>query len=273
MQTLSRRPLAPSIVRPSPESRTAQPADLDAVCSRLAQSRVLHQPFPHLVLDDFFPISLFSELLAEYPNSQRFEGAHESSRARRNLTYKDDGFLRLTKESAAWGACYEILRSSEFIAGLLQLFSDELPRWGGQIEDNDVVASKFDIAWAGEGYTRSCHLDRRNHAIAALLYFNDRNDFGGQGGSLQLFSTDAKPPFDKFPDPRDVALASTIEPQPNRLVAFLNCSHAYHGIEALRGSTGQRKFLYLSVDNHSRDNMWPEVVVKSPIRRESFLAE
>ncbi len=231
------------------------------------------RPFPHLIVDDFIPASLFERLKANYPDSESFSEAQLSSRSRFNLMFQDAAFELFLSRSDDWRRLKAFLCSDEYRRSLFEAFGDTLLREGAIIEEGDQFRTKFDIAWAGEGYTRSCHLDRRNHAIASLLYFNSRDEFGGEGGDLLLFGTNLEPPYDKFPSPGSVRVDARVEAAPNRFVAFINSSNAYHGIESLQATTGLRKFLYISVDNSSREDMWPQVIVASETRRQSFISE
>lgn len=231
-------------------------------------------PFPCVVIDEFVPDVFLQSLLDQYPSKETFSGGRQTSQSRRNLSYGSELQTQFLNSSAAWAEFANTMESGWFREKLIDVFRDLITAHGGNLSGLEAPGFKYDISLAGDGYTRSVHLDRRNHIIASLFYLNDRSDYGGTGGDLQLFScARTHPPFDKFPDPSDIAVAKTVEARPNRFVAFLNTSNSYHGISPMREATGFRRFLYIAVDSQSVDDMWPETAVESETRRQQFLSE
>ena len=239
----------------------------------LLEMELQYEPFPHLVVDDFLGAQLFQSVLQHYPSADDMrEQGRLSSQHRYNFMRGSKAQQELVANEP-WSQLDHYLRSS-FVDEMLIAFAPALKHFKADFERKDLACG-YDISRAGKGYKRSCHLDRRHHLIAFLLYFNERKDYGGSGGELLLYGSRPADVWDKFPPPEQVQTHTAVEPKSNRLVAFANTYNAYHGITPMIGNQSDRIFLYASLDCSSKKTVWPDerVGVLSESRRLRFIAE
>ena len=178
--------------------------------------------------------------------------------------------------SPVWSEFDQLIRGISVREALVDKFRPETVEAGGTLPASSDWQAKYDIACAGLGYARNCHLDRRHHFVAMLLYLNssDDADFAGKGGDFLLVSTQNRTaPFDKFPAVTDADIAKSVKPKANRFVAFLNTSWAYHGITPITKADGFRKFLYMAIETPGLDDIWPATYVADEKRRQAFLSQ
>lgn len=231
-------------------------------------------PFPHVVLDNFLDTRLFESLRKEYPSPEKLKKVGKvSSKNRFNFMRGSKSQEQLISNSLTWQE-FDRYMKSNFIDEMLEIFDPSIKKYGASF-DRKSLSCGYDISRAGAGYKRSCHLDRRHHLIAFLLYFNDRTEFEGEGGNLVLFNSKKREVWDKFPDRTTISPEKEIEPSPNRLVAFLNTYDSYHGITTMKNNASDRIFLYASIDDRTVESVWPNENVKvvSEKRRIDFINE
>ena len=68
------------------------------------------QPFPHIIIDDFFKKNILEEILDEFPNNIKKDGEDYNNKAEKKLTIND-----VTKLSKATVEFINFLNSSIFI--------------------------------------------------------------------------------------------------------------------------------------------------------------
>ena len=108
----------------------------------------------------------------------------------------------------------------------------------------------FDISRSRGGYHIGPHTDNRNKLIIGLIYFNNVEELGGQGGELLLHRHKQDLPMSQYvrhPKESDVEIVKRVKPHANLGVFQLNCNNSYHGTTPLHLENGYRRFLYVSV--------------------------
>lgn len=233
-------------------------------------------PFPHIVIDNLLPADFFEDLKLGFPSEGHFGEGSISSKSRRNLMDRSPAQAAFLAVSPAWSEFDHLVRGGALRDAVVDKFLPETVKAGGSPPSSSDWQAKYDIACAGLGYARNCHLDRRHHFVAMLLYMNgaDDTDFAGEGGDFLLFkSQNQAAPFDKFPHVTDDDIAKMIEPKANRFVAFLNTSWAYHGITPISKAKGFRKFLYMAIETPGLTDIWPATYVADEKRRQAFLSQ
>lgn len=231
-------------------------------------------PFPHIIVDNFLEKTTFERLKSEFPGEEYVKrSGRMSSKNRFNLMRDSQLQKKLIEHSKPWKEFDEYMKN-DFILEMVQKFKPFIKQYKG-ILNVEKLSCGYDISRAGSGYKRSCHLDRRHHLIAFLLYFNDMEDYGGTGGELVLYESDKREVWDKFPSKDSIREFKKIQPVENRLVAFLNVFNSYHGITTMCDNTSDRLFLYASIDDKSMETVWPEEKVKvlKEERRLEFIKE
>jgi Rps23 Pro-64 3,4-dihydroxylase Tpa1-like proline 4-hydroxylase len=169
------------------------------------------QPFPHIVIDNFFPEEVLDNILNEYPKAgdidwQKFENKSEKKLANKHERYMGDNTRALLYQ----------LNSSTFISfletltGINGIIPDPHFEGGGlhQIERGGYLKVHADF----NRHTKM-RLDRR---LNLLLYLNKdwKEEYGGY---LELWDTDM------------TRCEKKILPIFNRFVLFTTTDFTYHG--------------------------------------------
>lgn len=186
-------------------------AYLKGLSDRCRKSYSSAQPFPHVVIDDFFPEDVLNEILLEFPNPKeinwkKFETGAERKLASTNERQMGDKTRQLLYH----------LNSSTFISfledivGIEGIIPDPHFEGGGlhQIEKGGYLKVHIDF----NRHSR-LKLDRR---LNLLVYLNQdwKEEYGGH---LELW------------DPEMEECAKKILPVFNRLVIFSTNDFSYHG--------------------------------------------
>lgn len=169
------------------------------------------QPFPHTVIDDFFPTEVLDRVLAEFPSGQeeswiRFESDNERK-------------LASTDETPMGDATRQVL--AEFNSSAFVDFLEELTGIDGLVPDPHFEGGGMHQIVRG-GHL-NVHVDFNRHPrtgldrrLNALIYLN-REWKDEYGGALELWSTDGR------------RCERRIPPLFNRLVVFSTTESSYHG--------------------------------------------
>ncbi len=203
---------------------------LEGLADKFRQCYSSAQPFPHVVIDDFFPEDVLNEILLEFPTSKeidwrKFETATEKKLASANERQMGDKTRQLLYS----------LNSSTFIS-----FLEDLVGIKGIIPDPHFEGGGLHQIERG-GYLK-VHIDFNRHSrleldrrLNLLVYLN--KDWEEEyGGHLELW------------DPEMKACAKRILPVFNRLVIFSTNDFSYHGhpepLTCPEGMTRQSLALY-----------------------------
>lgn len=170
------------------------------------------QPFPHIVIDNFFEENVLEEILDEFPNDIKKDGEDYNNKAEKKLTLND-----VTKLSKTTVEFINFLNSSIFIEYLQNitaiketLIPDPYLIGGGlhELRNEGFLNIHSDF-----NRHPKMKLDRR---LNILVYLNKdwKDEFGGQ---LQLWDKEMK------------ECKQNIIPIFNRMVIFSTTDNSYHG--------------------------------------------
>ena len=170
------------------------------------------EPFPHIIIDNFFEDEILNEILKEFPKNLDKIGNKFNNKVEKKLSLNDSNLLSFNTNNFL-----NFLNSQIFLNFLQKLTSikeklvpDPYLLGGGLHElRNDGylnIHSDFNLH-------PSMKLDRR---LNILIYLN-KNWEENFGGSLQLWDKDMK------------ACIKKILPEFNRMVIFSTTDYSYHG--------------------------------------------
>lgn len=247
-----------------------------------------HEPYPYAWVDNFIDPDVFSELNADFPTQNDFHNSREIMGGRFNLIRGNPDFHEFMKTSKSWNRLFRHMNSKGFQNQLLRLFQPGIAQNAMNIDpfsspfvdyeepagtasttqaaasqahptepDSGSTYLTFDIAKAQNGYHRGPHLDARYKLIAMLIFFNGREDFGGEGGVFAIHHTDQdKAKAERFIEDDIVTNSIEIEPKKNRACFFLNTPNAYHSVNHLINANNERQFLYGSLAISGMKDIW-----------------
>lgn len=235
-QTASTREFALSIV----ERIKCVPIELD--------------PFPHLVVDNIFPIDYFEKIQLYFPRDEQMiplseTGRTGSSYKNRLVTMFDEpGFARFSEDQRKfWSYFGGWLYSAEFINGVIEYLwphvsarlqvLNQLLGWARVRGDALLVSDQT-------SYKIGPHTDAGHRLVSFLYYLPKDNRFQHCGTSLYkpknpnfTCKGDRHHPFEPFI--RDKTIPFT----PNKLLIFVRTDRSFHGVEPLEDREVYRHLL------------------------------
>ena len=169
-------------------------------------------PFPHIIIDNFFDENILNEILKEFPTNLELKGENYNNKAEKKLTLNNIEDLSITTVNFI-----NFLNSSKFVKFLQKitniketLIPDPYLVGGGlhELRNNGFLNIHSDF-----NRHPQMKLDRR---LNILIYLNKewKNEYGGQ---LQLWDQNMK------------NCEKNIIPTFNRMVIFSTTDTSYHG--------------------------------------------
>lgn len=178
---------------------------------QLREQYLTAQPFPHIVIDDFFPPPIVDEVLADFPAPDSIEWQQFANARERKLASSNERNLPPAARSLIWEMNSQVfLQFLEILTDIPNLLPDPTLAGGGmhQIMRDGKLGVHVDFNKHGNN-----NLDRR---INLLLYLN--KDWQEEyGGHFELWDRDMKHCVKK------------VLPIFNRVAIFSTTEHSWHG--------------------------------------------
>ena len=114
------------------------------------------------------------------------------------------------------------------------------------VNQKKIAQMLFDLSLAGNGYKREIHRDSDNRVFVFILYLSELDD-KESGGNLKIYSSqniDESTIMNPQPSKDEVRHVSSIKPQKNRLVVFLNSERSFHSVDKIEQHQTKRLFCY-----------------------------
>ena len=180
--------------------------------ARLKNSEYLNNnPYPHIVIDNFFPDKILREVAQEIEEKKEYDGKRMNNTTLNKFTLSD-----LSRMGPYSRRLLQDMNSSQFCKFIEELtgFSGIIPDphlFGGGI--HEIKAGGFLKVHADFNYHKKLDVHRR---VNCLLYLNEgwKEEWGGH---IELWDRDVK---------KKVAAAAPIF---NRMVLFSTTEYSYHG--------------------------------------------
>jgi len=155
------------------------------------KTKVITDPYPHLVIEDALPSKLYDHLEEEWPEKQLLKTAPYDNGICYRL--KADEMLRPNKVSNVWREFTQYHTSAEFFAEVAELFGDLIPHIPevektisarGWDKGNDIIGTDCQAVMHKpiDYSSRTPHIDNPREIYAGLLYmpYPDDNSTGGE---------------------------------------------------------------------------------------------
>ena len=188
-----------------------EPDELLALGDRLNTEYENAEPYPHVVIDDFFPEAVVERVLTEFPSPDDVEWVEFKRPQEQKLASPTEQHLSPAARALIWEMNSQVfLQFLERLTGINSLIADPQLHGGGmhQIQRGGKLGVHVDFN-KHENY----RLDRR---LNVLLYLNKdwREEYGGH---LELWNREMS------------QCVKRIAPAFNRLVAFSTTETSWHG--------------------------------------------
>jgi hypothetical protein len=250
---------------------------VDSVLARATRADVLHDPFPHVVIEDALDPSLVDRLIEEFPVEAITGGRSHPSNKRLNLRAATS--IEDPRLSPLWREIVATHVSQGYLDQLIELFGDAIretyPRFErlygklddlrAGIRDRDTFESADVLLEAQAAVNtpvtgpassvRRGHLDYPNKLFVGLYYLRHPDD-DSTGGDLELYRyRPGRPVFDGHEiDDRYIEVVKTVPYRRNTLVVFTNSRESLHGV-TVRQQTGATR-LFLNLGAEVRDGLF-----------------
>lgn len=231
------------------------------------------EPFPHVIIDNFFETSFFNELESFFPKDIEFKD-NNVNRMHGDTTYGDELYTNLINKSEAYFKLNEWVYSNDFFEYFLKFFNKYFdaekdlmdnpnnftfkaePYEIGKVynlnnfeknNDTSYLYSRLDLGYGKERYGedsggRGPHIDNPQRLISILFYVGGFSKIDGGEHRMYRLSNDNK----------SIEVDKIIEPKKNTLIASLQNNLAFHDVNPIKEISGQRNAYYLAISASKR---------------------
>ena len=216
---------------------------------RVANAPVCEYPFPHFFIEDIFPTDYFSQIIKNWPGTDRFISIADTNRTSGD-SYRERHIVNLPKirEEQSWeGKEFWEEVSSWFLGDNFLTFIVE--RYLPWIKGGRELAESIDVSADGllvqdhTGYEIGPHTDAPHRLVSTLFYCPEDDSTAELGTSIYVPNSDevetkispkhhGRHLFDK------VYTAPYI---PNSLFGFVVSPNSFHGVDKVTSRNVQRK--------------------------------
>ena len=239
-------------------------------------------PFPHVIIKDFFDKNFYKELEEEFPKKSNFvDSKNNVGRMHFDTSFGHALYQDILNNSNAYSKLHNYIYSDVFIKTFLDLFSDEIdyevdknflkvnvkklgidsePFEVGKVYNkknfkknkNSFLYPRLDIGMGEKGYGiktggSGIHVDNPQRLISILFYAGGYSEM--KGGEHRLWRVADE----------QVKISKEIKPHSNLLVASLQNNISYHDVNPISEITGTRNAFYIAIS--SSNPIWKKVKV------------
>lgn len=225
---------------------------LEHIIARIQATEVQREPFPHLVIDNFFPEDYFQKILEEFPLDEEMIPLSETGRTagqykeRLVTLFTPEHFARLSESRQLfWQQFAGWLYSEAFIQAVVERFWPHLAGWLATLDyDGTGVDVQSDALIISDKtrYSIGPHTDALHRLVTFLFYFPPTGaDAEGLGTSIYA----PKDPYmhvnhAKHYDFEPFDRVATIDFKANRALMFVRNDRSFHGVEPITKADPQR---------------------------------
>lgn len=199
---------------------------------KLSRLNWKEEPFPHLVIDNFFPKNIFSKITETILNNQdNFKDAkkiYNTDLEFRKETFGDNDlneYLKLPIEIMGGEIIKNCIKN---VIGEIDLISlNDFQNYGGYSPFHMMKSGGF----LGSHIDHSRSINNDFHIANSIFYASPtwgKND----GGETLLF------------DKKGIKIEKFIDPKPNRLIVFLHSAESFHGVNIISEKSNYKRYSY-----------------------------
>lgn len=233
----------------------------DRIEQRLEQATLEHSPFPHLIIEEFFPEDVFAKILEYNPflnNAGADWMAREKSQnvtartpyhARKHINFHmDQPFDAPPEQRAFWDeltGCF--LKDDWFPSIVLNKFPEFFRlRFGDLVDDADFLTHfrrELFVQRHEPGYYIGPHTDIATRIFTCIFSFADRPGF-------EEFGTELLVPKDRMDrcwgsdhyGPERFEVRKIAPYKPNNLLLFFKTRHSFHSVRAIDDTVPNQRY-------------------------------
>ena len=211
---------------------------------------VAEEPFPHIIIDDFFTDEALLSIVAEEFSTQMIIEADDKIVGRRRLMRKQCE-PRIEEFSPHMRSFLDTVKSDEFVMNLLSPFreyiQDYLDIKDDKFDLKELYKEKYffdyDFSVSDDGYSREVHRDVDRRLLVFLFSLNDSKH---DGGEICFYQTNEGSNQSRQ-HPTNVEKVITVNHEKNKAIVFLSNDISYHSVNKITNCETPRKFMYAAV--------------------------
>lgn len=221
--------------------------------ARLRGFEVIHQPFEHYMVRDFFRPEFYPSVIANLPDDSSYNwgvsaDAHEKSRG--TLVLNRATIARFTPKSQAfWRELAAWIGSLDFVSDAASKFRSEIVQ-RLQAEPADAkLLIEIKLVRDRKNYALRPHTDAANRVTTLMVYLAKDQRVRNFGTSIYVPKDSALRDFagDRRHDYADFEEVARAPFLPNSGLGFLKSDKSFHGVELFDGEGLTRDFLTFSI--------------------------
>ena len=163
---------------------------------RIEKSRVVLQPFPHIVIKNLFPLKKLKKLNEVLPNYKDVESTNvffQSSSETKKIILPESKIFKNLQNKKIFKETKNLFSKIKPI--IIKKFKKEIDKNVNVKFINSKIKFNMNFALMKKGYLKSPHIDRRDHLISSIFYPKSEQN---KGGNLQLWKLKKKNKFMTF---------------------------------------------------------------------------
>jgi FkbM family methyltransferase len=225
---------------------------LSHLIRRIQETNVILYPYPHFIMDNFFPEAFYQEIMAHRISNESFTGLGASGRA--SSDYTNRFILKLEaanihnlppQYSDFWAMIANILNSNELLITLASKYRDRLLA-DGRLADNKSINLMPENLLVRDhtNYAIGPHTDAPHRLLSMLVYLPKDASIKHLGTSVYVpkdpnFRCKGGPHHDF----ENFELVKTAPFLPNTAFCFLKTDNSFHGVAPITSENIERDSL------------------------------
>jgi hypothetical protein len=228
---------------------------------KLSEATIEKHPFPHMIIEDFFPADVFTKLLAYNP-FQKNRGVEWMDReasvdvtsrtpyfARKQINFhKDQKFEAPAEQLEFWNQLKALFLDGTWFERLVfQKYEDYFQlRFGDLIEEPDFLdlfTKEFFLQRHEPGYYIGPHTDVPARVFTCIFSLADRDGF-------EEFGTRLLKPKERLDrcwgndhySPENFEVVKTAPYKPNNFLLFFKTRHSFHAVDAITEDVPNQRY-------------------------------
>jgi len=237
-------------------------------------------PFPHIIIKDFFTKDFYDELEKDFPTREKFAQQNTNlGRMNYDTTFGHNLYQEIISKSNVYKKLHDYIYSEDFIKTFIDLFNNEIeneidnkflsvdvkkikirnkPFEIGEVfnkknfkkKEDSFLFPRLDLGMGKKGYGiktggGGIHVDNPQRLISILFYVGGFSKI--EGGEHRLWKV-----IDK-----KAKIAKEIKPDSNLLIASLQNNISYHDVNPIKEISGTRNAFYIAVS--CNNPIWKKV--------------
>ena len=220
---------------------------------KIANANLLEYPYPHMFIENIFPIDIYKEMLINMPIQNNYSPIQEKRMVRGSdqrfvILFDELENLKIEKKKKEfWSEIHKSIINSRFTHVLTSKFANLIKmRFSGQ--QGIKLKDEMMLVQDRTNYYLGPHTDSKNKVITVLFYLPENDENVHLGTSVY---SPKDPKFECIGGPhyrhQDFYKVTTMPMKKNSVFIFFKSSKSFHGVEPLNKKNISRNLLLYDI--------------------------